>query len=104
MRQSCSSVKRSNCSVVSNDDDVAVINDTTGVPEIVNVHILVNNVAANALIDTGSTMSYVNQKFATANRFQHSNESKKIGLAVTRNCIQNKENCLYLKNYEEIWN
>ena len=48
------------------NNDVAVINDTAGVPDIVNVRILVNNVAANSLIDTGSTLSYVNQKFAIA--------------------------------------
>ena len=62
-------IKRSNRSVVSNDDDVAVTNYTAGVPDIVNVCILVNSVAANTLIDTGSTLSYVNQKFAIANKF-----------------------------------
>ena len=71
-RQCRSRVKRSNCSVVFNGDDVAVTNDTAGVPDIVNVRILVNNVAANALIDTGSTLSYVNQKFAIAKKFQRS--------------------------------
>ena len=55
--------------------------------------ILINNVAANVLIDTGSTLSYVNQKFAIANKFQLSNENK-IGLAVTGNCFQSKEICL----------
>ena len=54
---------------------------------------MVNNVAANALIDTGSTLSYVNQKFAIANRFQLSNENNEIGLAVTGNCFQSKEVC-----------
>ena len=93
-RQCCSRFKRSNCSIVSNDNDVIVINDTAGVPDIVNVHILVNNVAANAIIDTGSTLSYVNQKYAIANRFQLSNESNEIGLAVTGNCFQSKEVCL----------
>ena len=93
VRQCCSQFKRSNCSIVSNDNDVAVINDTAGVPVIVNVRILVNNVAANALIDTGSTLSYVNQKFAIANRFQLSNENNKIGLAVTGNYFQSKEVC-----------
>ena len=44
-RQCCFQFKRSNCSIVSNDNDVAVINDTAGVPDIVNAHILVNNVA-----------------------------------------------------------
>ena len=76
-----------------NDNDVAVINDTAGVPDTVNVRILVNNVAANALIDTGSTLSYVNQKFAIASRFQLSNENNEIGLAVTGNCFQSKEVC-----------
>ena len=65
-RQCHSHIKSSNCSVLSNDDDVAVINDTAGIPGTVNVHILVNNVAVNALIDTGSTLSYVHQKFAIA--------------------------------------
>ena len=83
-RQRRSGGKRSNCSVVSNDDDVAVTNNTTGVPDIVNVRILVNNVASNALIDTGSTLSYVNQKFAIANKFWRSNKSND-GLAVTGN-------------------
>ena len=55
-RQCRSRFKRFNCSIVSNDNDVAVINDTAGVPDIVNVRILVNNVAVNALIDTGSTL------------------------------------------------
>ena len=82
-RQCCSLFKRSNYSIVSNDNDVAVINDTPGVPDIVNVRIVVNNVAANALIDTGSTLSYVNQKFAIDNRFQLNNENNEIGLAVT---------------------
>ena len=68
-RQCCSRFKISYCSIVSNDNDVAVINDTTGVPDIVNVRILVNNFA-DALIDSDSTLSYVNQKFAIANRFQ----------------------------------
>ena len=90
-RQCRSRFKRSNCSIVSNHNDVAVINDTAGVPDIVNVRTLVNNVAANALIDTGSTLSYVNQKFAIANRFQLSNENNEIGLAVTGNCFQSKE-------------
>ena len=60
-RQCRSRFRKSNCSIVSNDKDnnVAVINDIAGVPDIVNVRILVNNVAANALIDTGSTLSYV---------------------------------------------
>ena len=92
-RQCRSRFKRSNCSIVSNDNDVAVINDTAGAPDIVYVHILVNNIAANALIDTGSTLSYVNQKFAIANRFQLSNENNEIGLAVTGNCFQSKEVC-----------
>ena len=39
-------------------------------------------------------MSYFNQKFAIANRFQRSNESNKIGLSVTGNCFQSKEVCL----------
>ena len=56
-------VKRPNCSAVSNDDDIAVINDNAGVPDIVNVRILVNNVAANTLIDTGLMLSYASQKF-----------------------------------------
>ena len=75
------------------DPVVAVISDTAGVPDIVNVRILVNNVAANALIDTGSTLSYVNQKFVIANRFQLSNENNEIGLAVTGNCFQSKKVC-----------
>ena len=58
------------------------------------MRILVNNVAANALIDTDSTLSYINQKFAIANRFQLSNESNEIGLAVTGNYFQGKEVCL----------
>ena len=94
MRQCRYRVKRSNYSIVSNDNDVAVINDSAGVPDIVNMRILVNNVAANALIDTGSTLSYVNQKFAIANRFRLSNKSNEIGLAVTGNCFQCKEACL----------
>ena len=67
-RQCRSRFKRSYCLIVSNDNDVAVISDTTGVPDIVNVRILVNNVA-DALIDSDLTLSYVNQKFAIANRF-----------------------------------
>ena len=93
--------KRSNCSIVSNDNDVAVINNTAGVPDIVNVCILVNNVAANTLIDTGLTLSYVNQKFAFAKRFQLSNENNEIGLVVTGNCFQSKEVCsstIHLQN------
>ena len=94
-RQCHSHVKRSNCSVVSNDDDdVAVSNDTAGISDIVNVCILVNSIAANTLIDTSSMLSYVNQKFAIANKFQRSNESNKIDLAVTRNCFQSKKVCL----------
>ena len=54
-RQCHSRFKRSNSSIVSNDNDVAVINDTAGAPDIVNVRILVNNAAVNALTDTGST-------------------------------------------------
>ena len=87
-------VKRSNCSIVSNNNNVAVINDIAGVSDIVYVRILVNNVAANALIDIGSTLSYFNQKFASANRFRLSNERNQIGLAVTGNCFQSKEVCL----------
>ena len=68
-------VKMSNCSVVCSNDDITVINDTAGVPDIVNVRILVYNVAANATIETSSTLSYVNQKFAIANRFQYNNDS-----------------------------
>ena len=56
---------------------------------------LANNVATNALIDTSSKLSYVNQKFAIANRFQLSNVSNKIGLAITRNCFQSKEVSLF---------
>ena len=56
-RQCRSLVKRFNCLVVSNNDDVGVTNDTAGVPDIVNVRILVNNVAVNVLIDTSS---YIN--------------------------------------------
>ena len=88
------SFKRSNCLNASNDNDEAVINDTVGVPDIVNVLILVNNVVANALIDTGSRLSYANQKFAIANRFQLSNENNEIGSALTENCFQSKEVCL----------
>ena len=58
------------------------------------MRILVNNVAANALIDTGSTLSYVNEKFAIANKLKGSNENNEIGLAVTGNCFQSKEVCL----------
>ena len=87
MRHCRSRFKRSNCSIVSNDIDVAVINDTAGIPDIVNVRILVNKVAANAQIDTGSTLSYANQKFAIANEFQISNGNNEIGLAVTGNCF-----------------
>ena len=83
----------SNCSIVSNDNNVAVINDTADVSDIVNVRILVNNVAVNALIDTGSTLSYFNQ-ICIANRFQFSNESNQIGLAVTGKCFRSKEVCL----------
>ena len=93
-KQCRSPFKRSNCSIVSNDNDAAVMNHTPGVPDIVNVRILVNNVAANALIDIGSTLSYVNQKFALENRFQLSNDSNEIGLAVTGNCFQSKKVCL----------
>ena len=39
-------------------------------------------------------MIYVNHKFAIANRFQRSNESNEIGLAVTGNCFQSKDVCL----------
>ena len=91
VRQCCSRFKRSNYSIVSNDNDVAVINDTAGVPDIVNVRIVVNNVAAKALIDTGSTLSYVNQKFAIENRFQLSNENNEIGLAVTGTAFKVKK-------------
>ena len=48
LRDNCSRVKRSNCLIVSNDDDVVVKNYTAGVSDIVNVRILVNNIAANA--------------------------------------------------------
>ena len=68
--------------------DIAVINTTVGIPDIVNVRILINNVAANALIDTDSMLSYVNQKF------ELSNESNEIGFTVTGNCFQSKEVCL----------
>ena len=93
-RQCRSRFKRSNSFIVSNDNDVAVINDTAGAPDIVNVRILVNNVAANPLTDTGSTLSYINQKFAITNRFQLSNENNEIGLGITGNCFQSKEVCL----------
>ena len=86
-----SRVKRSNCLVVSYDDDIAVIKDSAGVPDIVNMRILVNNVAANALIDTSSKLIYVNLKFVIANRFQRSNDSIKIGLVETGNCFKVKK-------------
>ena len=70
------------------------MNNTAGIPDIVNVCILVNYVAVNLLINTGLMLSDINQKFAIANRFQHSNKGKKIGLAVTGNCFQSKEVCL----------
>ena len=50
---------------------------------------MANNVAANALIDTGSTLSYVNKKFAIANKFGV--VSNEIGSAATGNCFQSKE-------------
>ena len=42
----------------------------------------------------GSMLSYINQKFAIANKFQLSNESNEIGLAITGNCFQSKKVCL----------
>ena len=96
VRQCYFDIKRFNCSVISNDDDVAVLNDTTGVPDIINVCVLVNNVAANPLIDTGSMLSCINQKFATANKFQQSNKSNEIGFEVTENCFQSNKVSLCL--------
>ena len=77
------------------------MNSIAGFPDSVNVHIQVNNDVANALIDSGSSMSYINSKFAIANRFHRRNKSNKIGLAVTGNYFQSIEVCLftiYLQN------
>ena len=48
----------------SSNLDVAVMNAANGAPDKVNVKISVNGVDANALIDTGSTLSHINRSFA----------------------------------------
>ena len=76
------------------------INNTDGVPDIVNRHMLINNVVANALIDTGSTLSYINQNVAIANRFPRGNESNKIDFGKPESVFKIKKfsNTIRLQN------
>ena len=77
--------KQLNCTTTSG---VAALNAENDAPNKVNVQITVNGVQANALIDTGSTLSHINRTFALQHNFTQCNEHNEIGLAVTGNCSQ----------------
>ena len=78
----------------SSNSDVAVMKAVNGAPDKVNVKISVNGVDANALIDTGSTLSHINKSFALKHKFNVRGERNGIGLAVTENCSQSDGCCL----------
>ena len=90
-KQCCSRNKQLNYTTTSG---VAALNAENGAPHKVNVQITVNGVQANALIDTGSTLSQINRTFALQHNFTQCNERNEIGLAVTGNCFQSDGFCL----------
>ena len=85
--------KQLNCTTTS---DVAALNAENGAPHKVNVQITVNGVQANALINTGSTLSHINRTFALQHNLTQCNERNEIGLAVTGNCSQSDGFCLVI--------
>ena len=90
-KQCRSRTKQLNYTTVS---DVAALNAENGAPHKVNVPITVNGIQANALIDTGSTLSHINRTFASQHDFTLCTERNEIGLAVTGNCSQSDGFCL----------
>ena len=74
--------------------DVAVLNSDVGARDKVNVRITIDGVSANALIDTGSTLSHINKNFAFKHKFRRCNEYNEIGLAISGSGSQSEGYCL----------
>ena len=74
--------------------DVAVMNSDVGARDKVNVRITIDGMSANALIDTGSTLSHINKNFAFKHKFRRCNEYNEIGLAISGSGSQSEGYCL----------